>query len=88
MIPSRYIGISGDIAREFKFQKIDLIESSYILALAREDELNDIIKPYTKKKDVCIYRLKPARGVRIKTHGEREKNRERKLYYYFNRVPE
>ena len=75
--------VSGDIARELKFQKIDLVEPRHIIALERADELEDIIRPYSERKNMHIHCLKPARGVNSKTHTEREKNRERKFHCYF-----
>ena len=75
--------VSGDIARELKFQKIDLVKPRHIVALTREDELEDILRPYSGKKDILLHRIKPAKGVRTKTQVEREKNRERKFHCYF-----
>lgn len=75
--------ITGDIARELKYQKIDLIKPRHIVALAWENELEDIIKPFLGKKDLHIHHLTPADGVRIKTQSERQKNRERKFNCYF-----
>ena len=75
--------VSGDMARELKFQKIDLVGPRHIVALERGDELESIIEPYSARDNMHVHRLKPARGVNAKTQSEREKNRERKFRCYF-----
>lgn len=75
--------VSGDIARELKIQKIDLLGPRHIIALTRGDELEHIVKIYSRNKNIKIHSLKPNQGARTKSQREREKNREEKFYRYF-----
>lgn len=71
--------VRGDTGRELKFQKIDLLGPSHIIALQRGNELESILKNYSKRRSVSITRLQVSDAVRVK--GVRERNEYRKNYF-------
>jgi polynucleotide 5'-hydroxyl-kinase GRC3/NOL9 len=75
--------IDSPIARELKFQKIDLLDPRHIIMLERANELEAIIRPYLRKKELFIHRLKPVEYISFKTQTQRRKNREKKFQCYF-----
>lgn len=75
--------VAGDIGRELKFQKIDLIGPRYILALERKGELEDLLTPYISQNETKVCRLPVSANIRLKSASERQRNRELRNKCYF-----
>ncbi|HLC17227.1 MAG TPA: Clp1/GlmU family protein [Thermodesulfovibrionia bacterium] len=75
--------VFGDMAMEFKFQKMDLISPTHIIALERERELTPILKNFYGRRFVSIVRLKIAEAVTEKTQAQRFAYRSRAFASYF-----
>lgn len=75
--------VEGDIARELKYRKLELISPKHIVAILTGEELDAIIKPFESSSEILIHRLKPPIGIRIKTQNQRERNRHRRFCRYF-----
>ena len=75
--------VYGDMAREFKFQKIDLLRPTHIIALEKERELTPLLKNFYFRKSVSIIRLKIIDAVRLKTQEQRADYRTRAFRNYF-----
>lgn len=76
--------ISGNIGREFKFQKIDLVGPTHIIALEREEELSLLLENFSRRGGISIHRLKVPDGiVKLKSHEKRRLYREKKFESFF-----
>lgn len=76
--------ISGVIGHEFKFQKIDLVGPTLLIALEKEKELEALLRNLSQRRKVSLYRLKvPEEAVRTKSIDERRLYRQRRFGSYF-----
>lgn len=76
--------VSGVIGGEFKFQKIDLVGPTHIIALEKERELESLLKNLSWMKKTMVYRLKvPEEVVKTKSPEERRLYREKRFSSYF-----
>jgi len=75
--------VAGDMGRELKFQKVDLIGPIYILALERTDELEEILAPHLNRSQITVHRLPVSSKVTPKSVAERQRNRESRFNSYF-----
>jgi polynucleotide 5'-hydroxyl-kinase GRC3/NOL9 len=86
-VPSIIINTSGLISqpggREFKFQKIDMVAPSHLIAVQRTRELEPIVKNFAKRPSISLTRLKISPAVRRKTPAERISYRKRLFDQYF-----
>jgi polynucleotide 5'-hydroxyl-kinase GRC3/NOL9 len=74
----------GPIGREFKFQKIDLVHPTHIIALEKGEELNLLLKNLSHKKGTSICRLKVSpEGIQSKSPEQRRLYRESRFKAYF-----
>jgi polynucleotide 5'-hydroxyl-kinase GRC3/NOL9 len=78
--------VDGEIAWELKFQKVDLVKPSHLVALQRRREIEGLLKPHQFRPDMAIYRLKTSEEVRTKSPEQRRSNRARKFAAYFQEV--
>ncbi len=76
--------IGGNIGRILKQSLIDTIKPDIIIAIQNENELEHILRPYTKIKSMKVYYLKPAPGVRLKSLETRAKYRTILFKKYFH----
>lgn len=76
--------ISGSSGRELKFQKIDLVDPTHLIALERTRELEYIVKNFSYRHSLSLIRLELAPQVRIKTPAERAEHRKRLFEQYFS----
>ncbi len=75
--------IGGAIGREFKFQKIDLINPTHIIALENENELKSLLKNILYKKGISIFRMKaPVNLITPRTPDERRLYRAERFRAY------
>ena len=75
--------ISGSVGREFKFQKIDLVDPTHLITLERTGELEYIVKNFSFKRSLILKRLEISPAVRTKTPDERMAYRKRLFEQYF-----
>jgi polynucleotide 5'-hydroxyl-kinase GRC3/NOL9 len=75
--------VEGPLGLEFKLQKIDLLCPTHILALAREDELEPILRACVRRRDMTVHRLPVAAAARPRSLEERRANRQERYRRYF-----
>lgn len=76
--------ISGPAARELKFQKIDLVNPTHIVAIEREGEIEDLLKNFRENPNISTHRFKVINSlVKVKPVKYRKRYRERKFGEYF-----
>ena len=75
--------VEGPLGLEFKLQKIDLLCPTHILALAREDELEPILRACVQRRDMTVHRLPVAAAARPRSPEERRTNRQERYRHYF-----
>jgi polynucleotide 5'-hydroxyl-kinase GRC3/NOL9 len=75
--------VEGPLAVEFKLQKIDLLRPTHILALARKDELEPILRACDWRNDLVVHRLPVATAARERSAEERRAHRQDKYRSYF-----
>ncbi len=78
--------VSGETAWELKFQKVDLLKPSHLIALQRRREIEGLLRPQQFRRDMAIHRLKIPEKVRIKSPEQRRSNRSGKFAAYFQEV--
>jgi len=76
--------VGGPIGREFKFQKIDLVCPTHIVAIEKGEELNLLLKNLSHKRGTSICRLGVSQeGIRCKLPEQRRLYRESRFNAYF-----
>jgi len=75
--------VRGEEASRFKFHKIDLLRPRYLLVLQQGTELEPLIRPFTDRKSLQIYRLPVSPLARSRNQNERRAYREKKFRDYF-----
>lgn len=75
--------VSGEAGKELKRRKIDLISSSFILALQKSDEIEHILGLYQENPLYKICRLPLSEKARTRSMEERRTNRANKFRDYF-----
>lgn len=75
--------IHGKGGRELKFNKVELLRPSYLLALERSDELEHILRPLERIREMEIHRLPVSEKARNRSREQRKAYRRRKLQRYF-----
>jgi polynucleotide 5'-hydroxyl-kinase GRC3/NOL9 len=75
--------VEGELAVEFKLQKIELLQPTHLLALARNVELDPILQACEWRSDLQIYRLPVSPAARTRSVEERRANRQEKYRRYF-----
>ena len=78
--------VTGEVAWELKFQKVDLLKPAHLIGLQRRREMEGILRPHQFRPDMTIYRLKTPEKVRAKSPDQRRSNRSRKFAAYFREV--
>ncbi|HDY66461.1 hypothetical protein LCGC14_1404130 [marine sediment metagenome] len=75
--------VSGQVAWELKYQKINLINPKHIIAIQRFREIEDILRPYKDKTQLRIHRLAVHEKVKHKSQEQRRLYREQRFKEYF-----
>jgi polynucleotide 5'-hydroxyl-kinase GRC3/NOL9 len=75
--------VSGEIGKELKRKKIDLISPHFIIALQKENEIEPILEPYKEDLSTKIIRLPLSPQVRPKSMEDRKSYRTNKFRDYF-----
>lgn len=76
--------IQGELGRNLKQHKIDLIDPDLLLCLQRGGESEHILRPYGQGRRPEILRLAPGPAGRKRSQEERRQHRERTLQAYFH----
>jgi len=71
--------VHGEPARALKAAKVALVDPDMIIALQREDEVEHLLAPYSRRSRPATVRLPVSRRVEKKTWEERKARRERKF---------
>ena len=77
-------GIGGRVLKEYI---VELIAPATVIALARENELDHILK-VIEKKNIKLYKFTSSERVKEKDQKHRKVNRERKFRMYFSNAKE
>ena len=76
--------IQGELGRNLKQHKIELIDPDLLLCLQRGGESEHILRPYGQGRRPEILRLAPGPTGRKRSQEERRQHRERTLQAYFH----
>jgi polynucleotide 5'-hydroxyl-kinase GRC3/NOL9 len=71
--------VHGESARVLKAAKVALVDPDMIIALQRENEIEHLLAPYSRRSRPAVVRLPVSRAVEKKTWEERKARRERKF---------
>jgi polynucleotide 5'-hydroxyl-kinase GRC3/NOL9 len=76
--------IEGAIGREFKFQKIDLVGPTHVVALEKEKEFSLLLRNISYRKGTTICRIKVSKElVKCKSYERRKLYRRERFKSYF-----
>jgi len=75
--------VSGEVGKELKRKKIDLLAPRFIIALQRSGELEPILEFYKENLFYRIFRLAVSEFARSRSKEERRAYRTRKFQEYF-----
>lgn len=75
--------ISGQGARELKYNLVSAIHPQYAVLIQRANEVEHLIKPF-EKSDINIIRIQPLPHIKPKTKEERKARRESMYRNYFS----
>lgn len=75
--------VSGELGKELKGRKIDLLTPRLLVALQRFDELEPLLGPYEERRSFEIFRLPVSRAARTRSREERKAYRAMKFRSYF-----
>ena len=76
--------IQGELGRNLKQHKIDLVDPDLLLCLQRSGESEHILRPYVQGRRPEILRLAPGPAGHKRSQEERRQHRERTLQAYFH----
>lgn len=75
--------VSGEVGKELKREKIDLVSPRFIFALQRSGEIENILELYKENPLHTIYRLPLSEQARSRSKEERRTYRAKKFQAYF-----
>jgi polynucleotide 5'-hydroxyl-kinase GRC3/NOL9 len=75
--------IQGELGRELKQHKIDLVDPDLVVCLQRGGECEHVLRPYAGAARPAVLRLAPSAATRRRSPEERRQHRERSLRDYF-----
>jgi polynucleotide 5'-hydroxyl-kinase GRC3/NOL9 len=75
--------VHGDLGRDLKRRKIDLLSPRFIFSLQVAGELEPILEPYRENPMIRIFRLSPSEHLRSRSREERRSYRTKKFQHYF-----
>ncbi|MDO8136928.1 MAG: Clp1/GlmU family protein [Candidatus Brocadiales bacterium] len=78
--------VQGGAAWELKFQKIELTDTRHIVALQRDQELEDILRPQEHRAGRRVYRLKVLEEARARSYEQRRDYRRERFAEYFREI--
>lgn len=78
--------VTGEDAVELKYQKIDLLGPSHIVALQRNGEIEPILRTQEGRERAVIHRLSSPSRVRSRSQEERRRHRWNRFQEYFKTV--
>lgn len=75
--------VAGPLGVELKLQEIDALRPTHVLALARGEELQPILRACAQRDDVVVHRLPVPAAARSRSPEERRANRRERYRRYF-----
>jgi len=75
--------VYGDVAKELKFRKVELVEPQYLVGFQRNAEIEHLLIPQEKAGRCKIFRLPVSEKVVRRSPEERRGYREKKFAEYF-----
>ncbi len=78
--------IGGRVGFEFKFQKIDVMNPTHLIALERGRELEGLLKIFSGRKMLHLYRFPVPDFIQSKTREQRIAYRKERFQKYFSKA--
>ena len=75
--------VSGKTAREFKFQKIQLVNPTHLIALERGKELEILLKNFSGRRSLSLHRFFVPDYIQLKSRQQRWEYRKEKFQNHF-----
>jgi polynucleotide 5'-hydroxyl-kinase GRC3/NOL9 len=75
--------VYGDLGKDLKRRKIDLLSPRFIFALQRTGELEPILEVYRGHPSMTIYSLSPSEQIRPRSRDQRKAYRTKRFEEYF-----
>ncbi len=76
--------VSGRIGMEFKFQKIDLVNPTHLIALERGRELEALLKNFSFRRSLSLRRFPVSEVIQPKSIEQRCAYRQEQFHKYFH----
>jgi len=76
--------VSGRIGLEFKFQKIDMVNPTHLLALERGRELESLLKNFSFRRSLSLRRFPVSEVIQPKSIEQRWEYRQEQFHQYFH----
>lgn len=76
--------VSGRIGLEFKFQKIDLVNPTHLIALERGKELEVLLKNFSYRRSLSLRRFPIPEAIQVKSMEQRWEYRQEQFRRYFH----
>ena len=73
----------GKVALEFKFQKIELVNPTHLIALERSRELEALLKNFSHRRSLSLCRFLVPEFVQVKSREQRRQYRKERFRNYF-----
>lgn len=73
----------GKVALEFKFQKIEVVNPTHLIALERNRELEVLLKNFSHRRSLSLRRLLVPDFVQVKFREQRRQYRKERFWNYF-----
>jgi len=77
--------IQGDVARQLKLNKIDLLQPRYVVAFQRNQEIELLLQAIESRQGVDVFRMSPFQGIQPRSRETRRLYRERRFLAYFQK---
>ena len=75
--------VSGRVAAEFKFQKIELVKPTHLIALERRKELAVLLKNFSARRSLLLRRFSVPEYIPYKSRVQRAEYRRERFKKYF-----
>jgi polynucleotide 5'-hydroxyl-kinase GRC3/NOL9 len=75
--------VDGAIGRHLKAAKVALLRPRHLVGLQMRDEVEHLLRPYRKRDEPAVYRLRQSRRVHRRDRDQRKAKRERQFAAYF-----
>jgi polynucleotide 5'-hydroxyl-kinase GRC3/NOL9 len=75
--------VHGDVAREYQFHQIDLLQPDHLIALEEHDELEEILALFRRHPAMRVHRFTVSPLVKKRSREWRQRYREERFGHYF-----